>query len=66
MFPEAFQHVNLMDPTNIHPRDGFVGRQSKRIHVRDDLLLTARAGIIEQGHAHGLGSLFADVNKRPW
>jgi hypothetical protein len=66
MFPESFQDVNLMDPANIYPCDAFVGRQSKRIQICDHLLLAPRTGIIEQSHAHGLGPLFADVNKRPW
>jgi myo-inositol-1(or 4)-monophosphatase len=64
LFSEDLQNIDLMYSTDIHPRDGFVGRQPKLIHVCNGMLLASSTCIVEQGNSHSLGSLFTDVNER--
>jgi hypothetical protein len=65
MFSEGFQNIDLMDSTDIHPRNGFVFRQSKRMHICHHAFFASWTGIVEQRNGHVIRPLFTDVNERP-
>jgi hypothetical protein len=62
VFAKSFQHLNLVDTTDIDPGHRLIRWWAKGLHVRHNLLVAVRTGIVEASHGHGVRTCLTNVD----